>query len=219
MNRVIFQCEDSMEGILTGVYDAWASRVGHDRVKLEAGPDHEMELFSEYRRVETDGEKAEKVAGTIRRRMGQNCWESIYQATLAEEKEKAEAVYRSVVLGLSLAQRKNGSVYRLMENIQEPCIFQVMTLSRTVAREAHRYLGFVRFQEMKGKLLYSEIEPFGQILPPMETICTVILGAFPDFRQASSDESSSSAGSSLVSFQRGSAEDGASGAVGRGKSL
>ena len=55
MNRVIFQCEDSMEGILTGVYDAWASRVGHDRVKLEAGPDHEMELFSEYRRVETDG--------------------------------------------------------------------------------------------------------------------------------------------------------------------
>ena len=27
MNRVIFQCEDSMEGILTGVYDAWASRV------------------------------------------------------------------------------------------------------------------------------------------------------------------------------------------------
>lgn len=116
MNRVIFQCEDSMEGILTGVYDAWASRVGHDRVKLEAGPDHEMELFSEYRRVETDGEKAEKVAGTIRRRMGQNCWESIYQATLAEEKEKAEAVYRSVVLGLSLAQRKNGSVYRLMEN-------------------------------------------------------------------------------------------------------
>ena len=74
---------------------------------------------------------------------------SIYQATLAEEKEKAEAVYRSVVLGLSLAQRKNGSVYRLMENIQEPCIFQVMTLSRAVAREAHRYLGFVRFQEQQ----------------------------------------------------------------------
>ena len=89
MNRVIFQCEDSMEGILTGVYDAWASRVGHDRVKLEAGPDHEMELFSEYRRVETDGEKAEKVAGTIRRRMGQNCWESIYQATLAEGEGKS----------------------------------------------------------------------------------------------------------------------------------
>lgn len=165
MNRVIFQCEDSTEGILTGVYDAWASRLGHGNVKLEAGENQEMELFSEYRMVKTDGEKAEKVAGTIRRRMGQECWESIYQATLAEGEEKAEAVYRSIVLGLSMAERKNGSVRHLMENIQEPCIFQIMTLSRAVTREAHRYLGFVRFQEMQGKLLYSEMEPSGQILP------------------------------------------------------
>ena len=97
--------------------------------------------------------------------MGSGCWESIYQATLAEGEEKAEAVYRSIVLGISMARRKNGSVHRLMENIQEPCIFQIMTLSRAVAREAHRYLGFIRFQEMKGKLLYSEIAPSGQILP------------------------------------------------------
>ena len=66
MNRVIFQCEDSTEGILTGVYDAWASRFGHGNVKLEAGTGHEMELFSEYRSVETDREKAEKVASTVR---------------------------------------------------------------------------------------------------------------------------------------------------------
>ena len=165
MNRVIFQCEDSTEGILTGVYDAWASRLGHGNVKLEAGTGHEMELFSEYRSVETDGEKAEKVAATVRKSMGSGCWESIYQATLAEGEEKAEAVYRSIVLGISMTRRKNGSVYRLMENIQEPCIFQIMTLSRAVAREAHRYLGFIRFQEMKGKLLYSEIAPSGQILP------------------------------------------------------
>ena len=35
----IFLCEDSIDGIFTGIYDAWASRVGHDRVKLEAGPE------------------------------------------------------------------------------------------------------------------------------------------------------------------------------------
>ena len=38
-------------------------------------------------------------------------------------------------------------------------------LIQSRCQEAHRYLGFVRFQEMKGKLLYSEIEPSGQILP------------------------------------------------------
>ena len=69
MNQVIFQCEDSTEGIFTGVYDAWASRLGHGNVKLEAGTGHEMELFSEYRSVETDRKKAEKVASTVRKSM------------------------------------------------------------------------------------------------------------------------------------------------------
>ena len=31
---VIFECEDSPEGIFTGIYDAWDSRVGHDHAAL-----------------------------------------------------------------------------------------------------------------------------------------------------------------------------------------
>ena len=30
----IFLCEDSIDGIFTGVYDAWASRYGHQNVAL-----------------------------------------------------------------------------------------------------------------------------------------------------------------------------------------
>ena len=30
----IFICEDSLEGILTGVYSAWDARVGHGNVEL-----------------------------------------------------------------------------------------------------------------------------------------------------------------------------------------
>ena len=30
----VFLCEDSVCGILTGVYDAWDSRLGHANVKL-----------------------------------------------------------------------------------------------------------------------------------------------------------------------------------------
>ena len=31
----IFLCDDTMEGIFTAVYDAWASRLGHANVKLQ----------------------------------------------------------------------------------------------------------------------------------------------------------------------------------------
>gem|GEM_PF-5421032 len=30
----IFLCEDSIDGIFTGIYDAWASRYGHKNIKL-----------------------------------------------------------------------------------------------------------------------------------------------------------------------------------------
>ena len=36
MDRMtVYVCEDSFDGILCGVYDAWMSRKGHDQVCLE----------------------------------------------------------------------------------------------------------------------------------------------------------------------------------------
>lgn len=36
MNTIkIFQCEDSIDGIFTAVYQAWSSGYGHDNVKIE----------------------------------------------------------------------------------------------------------------------------------------------------------------------------------------
>ena len=31
----VFLCEDSPEGIFTGVYDAWESRLGHNNISLQ----------------------------------------------------------------------------------------------------------------------------------------------------------------------------------------
>lgn len=70
----IFLCDDTMEGIFTAVYDAWASRLGHANVKLQVRGGT-MELFADYRETETDMEKAEKVARTIKRELGEEGWE------------------------------------------------------------------------------------------------------------------------------------------------
>ena len=47
----VFQCEDTLTGILTGVYDAWASRLGHEHVRLRSGEYEDLELFCEYTEV------------------------------------------------------------------------------------------------------------------------------------------------------------------------
>ena len=57
----IFQCEDTLTGILSGVYEAWDSHLGHENVRLDVYNNETLELFCEYEQVEPDPEKAEKV--------------------------------------------------------------------------------------------------------------------------------------------------------------
>lgn len=158
--KTIFLCEDSVDGIFTGVYDAWDSRLGHENVKLALKGEANYELFASYREVETDREKAEKVANTLRRRLGSEDYYHIYQAALSRDGRKAAAIYRTVAAGL--AGRRSGSV---MQYLQNPDICRVFELSRTTGNEAHRYYQFLRFRELESGVLFSEIKPENDVLP------------------------------------------------------
>ena len=68
---VVFVCEDSPEGIFTGVYDAWSSRLGHENVRLEVQGEYNYSLFSEYREVAVDQLKAQKVVRSVRRSLSE----------------------------------------------------------------------------------------------------------------------------------------------------
>ena len=41
----VFLCEDSVCGILTGVYDAWDSRLGHANVKLALKKGYQPDFY------------------------------------------------------------------------------------------------------------------------------------------------------------------------------
>lgn len=161
---VIFQCEDSADGILTGVYDAWASRLGHGNVGLRIARQMNLELFAEYRSVETDPEKAAKVARSVRRKMGADAWKTIYQAALSMFAEKADCIYRVVVRGMSpeVSEREAGNV---IWNLQDENVCRLFELSRKTGNEAHRYLQFVRFRELEGNVLFAEIQAENYVLP------------------------------------------------------
>ena len=62
----VFQCEDTLTGMMTGVYDAWDSRLGHQRVRLTTAQNIDREFFCEYVWVKPDLTKAEKVLRTVR---------------------------------------------------------------------------------------------------------------------------------------------------------
>ncbi len=172
MEIVVFVCEDSIEGILTGVYDAWcealSSGKGHAHCRLAVkmrsasagGTDFfNLELFCIYRDTPSDTEKAEKVIRTLRRRLGEEAYEFLCYAMASHEPDKAEAVYKTIVAGLSMRQ---GS--RVMDKVTDPYVARCFDLKRNVGCEIHRELEFLRFQELENGVLLAKIHPKNDVL-------------------------------------------------------
>lgn len=156
---VVFVCEDSPEGIFTGVYDAWNSRLGHENVRLEVQGEYNYSLFSEYREVAVDRLKAQKVVRSVRRSLSELAYSWIYRTALSEREDRAEAVYRFLVCGFSAGAAGR----RITENLQIPAVQTVFQINRAVANEAHLQTEFLRFAEYSDQVLFSEIGPKNRV--------------------------------------------------------
>ena len=82
---ITYLCEDTPEGIFTAVYDAWAAKIPDDRLHLMTEQEMNFSLFTEYRQVETDQEKAVKVARSIRQKIANEAYIQVYYASLSNE--------------------------------------------------------------------------------------------------------------------------------------
>ena len=142
------------------MYDAYASRLGYENVKLQMEYEMDRELFAEYVEVEPDVEKAEKVLRTIRRELGLEAYECICQAAASWDKRKANAIFKTVVLGLHLPKKQS-----VMNCLTKDYVCMVADLAKKTWNEAHRFMGFVRFSELAGGILYADIRPENEVLP------------------------------------------------------
>lgn len=167
----IFICEDSPDGILTGVYDAWSAKISyglsHSDIRLVSALPDNYELFCEYHTVSPDSEKAQKVSSTLHRRLGQQFFETILTAALSadfcsnkKKTDKADAIYHTVAAALCSPDGAH-----VLEHLSDPHVYRVFELSRAAASEAHHLKGFLRFSELKNGVLFARIHPKNNALP------------------------------------------------------
>lgn len=160
--EIILTCEDSMEGVFSAIYAAYSRRLEHEKTRIQAGEEDNLRLFASYDAVATNEEHAVKVARTLQRELGGEDYTSICMALAAKDVEKAQAVYRTVVLGLRM--KKEGYRNRIMEHLSSPFVRKVMELARRTGNESHFLMGFLRFQEMEKGFLFARIGPKNDIL-------------------------------------------------------
>lgn len=175
----VFVCENNIDGILTGVYDAFAFKVAHrDTLKeqdiaLSCHPDDNYQLFTEYIPVSVSYEKAAKVRHTLYSKLGEEFYETIVSAILAvdtskkrKQMDKANAVYFTICYALKKPAGSDTPFgASVLHYLGEPCIQRIFDLSRATHNEAHHLFGFLRFRELANGVLFAVIHPQNHCLP------------------------------------------------------
>lgn len=153
----VFTCEDSLEAILTCIYDAWNSSLGHQNIRLLVEPVMEFELFCDYRHVDADSDKVNKVISAIQKKISAYTYQIVYRCAMSPSPNKADIIYRFLLYGFHYGKQ-------ITDMIQIPAVAAVFEMNRAVGNEAHFFREFIRFIDMKGNVLAAHIEPKSDVL-------------------------------------------------------
>lgn len=153
----IFTCQDQFDDMMTCIYEAWASRLGHSNLRLMTEPIGNLELFCQYRHIAADSNKTESVIRTIRQKISNHAYRMVYRAAMSFYEDKLDAIYRFLTIGFYCGPS-------VIHYLQEPAVIRLFELNRKVCNEAHYFREFIRFAEMPGRILVSHIEPKCNVL-------------------------------------------------------
>lgn len=152
----IFTCEHEWEAMLTCIYEASASGLGHKNIRLMLEPIQQYTLFDEYVHVPSDSAKAAKVMDAIVTRISYQVYRELALASMAYEEDVLDNIYHVLLLGFHHGPS-------VLEMVQYADVMRNAEIRLRVKREANRFQEFVRFHQI-GNTYISHIEPKSKIV-------------------------------------------------------
>ncbi|NRT91237.1 TIGR03915 family putative DNA repair protein [Clostridium beijerinckii] len=153
----IYLYDDTFEGLLTSIYDAFYSNDSPPTSIYGKSQTNTPLLLGDIVEISTDINKFKKVKNAIINKINFLSLKKIYFAFLSNYEDKGIIIFNylkvAFKLGPDVHDFLNIDVIRLVDNI-----------TKKVLNECHRFEGFIRFNEIEKKLLYSSIEPDNDIL-------------------------------------------------------
>ena len=155
----VFVCEDSFEGMLTCIYDAWYSRLGHDNVRLIPEPVEQLNMFDTYVYVKTDTDKAMAVAQAISGKISPAFYSEVAFTLGACERDSLDTVYRVLVLGFRLGPG-------VLDAYGYNAVARFKAIRIRFGREVSSFIEFARFNRL-GDVFVAHIEPKSRVILPV----------------------------------------------------
>lgn len=146
--------DGTFEGILTCIYESYYT---NEEICTICTYSHCNEsLLYKIIEVKTDIIKSNKVVAAIKNKLGYERLINIYYAYLSEEVDAPYIIYKYIKYAF-----KVGNTVDMRADV---AVLNLLKIRQRVSLEAHRFLGFVRFQCLANGVLYSSIEPDCNIL-------------------------------------------------------
>ena len=153
---IIFVFDNTFEGLLTSVFEAYSRRVFPDALFPEGEP---LPLFhDEVFTVITEEEKAKRVWRGLQKKLSSGALSYLAQCWLAEEAETPMLLFRYI--------RKAIDAPRSIEtNFADPDVLEFSRMWKRVDWERLRMLQFIRFQKAADGTFFAAVEPEKNALP------------------------------------------------------
>ena len=152
----IFIFDNTFEGLLTSVFEAYSRRTFPDALLPEGEP---LPLFhEEVFTVITEEEKAKRVWRGLQKKLSSGALSCLAQCWLAEEAETPMLLFRYI--------RKAIDAPRSIEtNFADPDVLEFSRMWKRVEWERLRMLQFIRFQKAADGTFFAAVEPEKNALP------------------------------------------------------
>ena len=154
------KCDASAEGIFTGIYEAYAMHLPKNAVKICIEENPSPVLFTKEYEITSDEEKAQKVARTLQKKLGEENFLVLWEALYSNHIERGDAIFHVVCRALDQKDPKG-----IMEEMADPYVMKVFEMSRFTRREFWHLRGFLRFCELESGVLYGVVAPVNDVLP------------------------------------------------------
>lgn len=154
----VYRYDGSFEGFVCAVADCLEVGGGQPEF-VRCGDHQDVGLFAgDCREVATVREAAVAFRKRFVEAVSQEAFATARYAFHSQKAGIELLVWCYLSLGLQIGGRMCGML------AEEP-VHSVNRIARHVSHEAHKYKGFVRFQEVEAGFLYARIEPEADILP------------------------------------------------------
>lgn len=138
--------DGSFQGLMSLIYRWFYSK--EKPLGIQAADQEEPSLIDEHIWIETNLEWAEKATKGIVQRLGEENFKRLAKVYFSETEGMELCILKFLKLGFKIGPK-------VIEHLAEPSVADFYKRESAVARESHKMLGLIRFQELENGWLYA----------------------------------------------------------------